>query len=141
MSASAGPKEEDEGMGMITDINVTPMVDIMLVLLIIFMVTASLIVSPSMKVELPRGGAKATASKEPDVVVVVTRTGEMEIRQQKLTPEKLMELLRGEHQKKPAARLLVVADRKAYHGNVVKVMDIAKAVGFQRLGVAVEGTP
>jgi biopolymer transport protein ExbD len=141
VSAGATPGDDDEGMGIITDINVTPMVDIMLVLLIIFMVTASLIVSPSIKVELPRGGAKATPSKEPDVVVVVTRTGEMEIGREKLSLEKVTDTLRREHQRKPTARLLVVADRKAYHGNVVKVMDIAKAVGFQRLGVAVEGTP
>jgi len=83
-----------------------------------------------MKVELPREEAKATPTKDPDVVVVVTRTGEVEVRQQKLPMDKLVDVLRKEYQAKPGARLLVVADRKSYHGSVVKVMDIAKAVVF-----------
>jgi biopolymer transport protein ExbD len=134
-----GPGDDDEGMGIITDINVTPMVDIMLVLLIIFMVTASIIVSPSLKVELPRAGAvKAGAAKEPDVVVVVSRTGAMELRQKPLSPEQLLAALAAEHKARPHARLLILADKKAYHGNVVKVMNIAKSVGFERLGVAID---
>jgi biopolymer transport protein ExbD len=138
MSHSGGGGDDD-GMGMITEINVTPMVDIMLVLLIIFMVTASIIVSPSIKVELPRGGAaKAAATKEPDVVVVVSRTGALELRQKPLTPEQLLAALTAEHKQRHQARLLILADQKAYHGNVVKVMDIAKSVGFERLGVAID---
>jgi len=133
--------DDDQDERLITDINVTPLVDIMLVLLIVFMVTASFIVSPSMKVELPSGAGKAQADRQPDVVVVVNRSGEIEIGQQKLSLEQMVAALRREHRGKPTARLLVVADRKAYHGTVVRVMDAARSIGFERLGVAVEGKP
>lgn len=137
-AANLGDAEEEEG-GVISDINVTPMVDIMLVLLIIFMVTASLIVSPAMRVELPKGAAdKTTASSEPDVVVTVLRTGEIQLRQKTLSTPDLLDALRAAHKAQPKARLLVLADGKAYHANVVKVMDVARTVGFQRLGIAIQ---
>ncbi|MBK8481630.1 MAG: biopolymer transporter ExbD [Proteobacteria bacterium] len=141
MAGGAGLHDDDHEERLITEINVTPMVDIMLVLLIVFMVTASFIVSPSMKVELPSGSGKAQADRQPDVVVVVNRSGGIEMRQRKLSLEQMVETLRREHQAKPSARLLVVADRKAYHGTVVRVMDAARSIGFERLGVAVEGQP
>jgi len=138
MSAS-GPSQDEDGGGLITEINVTPMVDIMLVLLIIFMVTASLIGSPSLKVELPKGStAKTQPNKTPDVLVVVTRTGELELDHKRLPVDQLANALQREHDARPGARLLILADRKSYHGNVVRVMDIAKLVGFQRLGVAID---
>lgn len=141
MAGGADLNGDDQDERLITDINVTPMVDIMLVLLVVFMVTASFIVSPSMKVELPSGAGKAAAETQPDVVVVITRSGEIELGQQKLSVEQLVAALRRELRTKPRARLLVVADRKAYHGTVVRVMDAARSIGFERLGVAVEGQP
>ncbi len=140
-AASLGSDDfEDEG-GVISDINVTPMVDIMLVLLIIFMVTASLIVSPSLKVELPKGSAKPQQlqqDEQRDVVVTVTRTGELQFKNRALSTTDLLTALSSEHRARPKARLLVLADKKAYHANVVKVMDVARTVGFQRLGIAID---
>ena len=138
MAGGASSQNDDDGE-MITEINVTPMVDIMLVLLIIFMVTASLIVSPSMKVELPKGAGSAAAGKEPDITVVVTRTGALEYKQKPVSGDQLLGELRKERKAHPGARILVLADTKAYHGSVVKVMSIARSVGFTRLGVATEG--
>jgi biopolymer transport protein ExbD len=133
-----GDTDEEEG-GVIADINVTPMVDIMLVLLIIFMVTASLIANPSLRVELPKGAPdKVAATSEPDVVVTVLRTGEIQLRQKNLSSNELIDALRAAHNAQPKARLLVLADGKAYHANVVRVMDVARTVGFQRLGIAIQ---
>lgn len=131
--------DDDLGSAMITEINVTPMVDIMLVLLIIFMVTASLIVSPAMKVELPKGTTKGTmASKEPDIVIVVNREGAIQYKSKAIKEEDLVVEMNKDFKEKPGARVLILADKKSYHGNVVKVMDVAKSVGFQRLGVAID---
>lgn len=139
MSAGATPQGDEENSGLITEINVTPMVDIMLVLLIIFMVTAQIIVSPAMKVELPRAAGKmAGGEPEPDVVVVVTREGEFQYQGRKISPDDLTPALSKAFAEKPNARLLIVADKKAYHGNVVNAMNIAKTVGFTRLGVAID---
>jgi biopolymer transport protein ExbD len=140
MSAGTGPSQDDDSGGMITEINVTPMVDIMLVLLIIFMVTASLIVSPSMKVELPKGAGAAAATKEPDIVILITRDGAIQYKGKPITADYLLAELTREHKAKPNARILIVADTKSYHGNVVKVMTVAKSVGFQRLGVAIDNS-
>jgi biopolymer transport protein ExbD len=130
------PSHDDEGPSPITEINITPMVDIMLVLLIIFMVTANIISNPALKVELPKGGAAQASVKEVDVVVLITRSGEIQFQDRPLPMASLLAALKKEHSQRPNARLLIIADRKAYHGSVVRVMDIAKTVGFQRLGVA-----
>ena len=139
MSAS-GPSNDDDSGGLITDINVTPMVDVMLVLLVIFMVTASLITSPSLKVELPKGSAKAseTREQERDIAVVVTRTGELRYQDKPVAAEALVATLSRERKARPTARLVIIADQKSYHGQVVRVMDIAKSLGFQRIGVAID---
>jgi biopolymer transport protein TolR len=139
MSAGRTPGGDEGDLPIITDINVTPMVDIMLVLLIIFMVTASLIVSPSLKVDLPKGSAAAaTPTKEPDVVVVVSRDGTYRYREKLVSADGLLAELTKDHKAKPNARVLILADKKAYHGHVVRVMDIAKAIGYTKLGVALD---
>ena len=136
MSGGANQNDDDQG-GLISEINVTPLVDIMLVLLIIFMATASLISSPALRVDLPTGSSAKADAQDPDVVIVITREGELRYHDQVYSADKLIPELKREHDAKPQSRLLIVADQKAYHGAVVQVMDLAKTVGFARLAVAV----
>src|SRR3989339_278530 len=114
----------------------------LLVLLIVFMVTASLITTPSLKVELPRGGVNVkNVSNEPNVVVVITRTGDIQLKDHPIQLAGLFQELQKEHKTKPSANLLIVADRKAYHENVVRVMGLAKNIGFPKLGIAMTPDP
>lgn len=138
--SSTGPSSNgDEELSPIVEINVTPLVDIMLVLLIIFMVTATLITNPAIQVDLPQGGSQGkSTTKSPDISVTITRTGEIQYRNQMLKAPALLDELRKEYREHPNSRLIIVADQKAYHGSVVQVMNIAKTVGFKNIGVAID---
>lgn len=119
-------------------LDLTPLIDVIFQLLIFFLLTASFITTPNLGVELPKASAKAATTQQRDLVVVVTRTGQIEYDNQTVTLEQLMTRLRKVHAERPDSRVLIQADRKAYHGTVVKVMDVAKSIGFRRLGVATQ---
>ena len=126
------------GRGPITGINVTPMVDIMLVLLIIMMVAATYIVSQALKVELPR-----TATSDETVaktyVVTITRDGKYLFNDKPVTHDQLsaeLKAARKESKKEPS--LVITADAAALHGQVVGVIDLAKIEGITKFAINVE---
>ena len=119
-------------------LDLTPLIDCIFQLLIFFLLTASFITTPNLNVELPKASAKAAASESRDAMVVITREGKLQFEKVDITPDQLMAKLMVLHKERPDARILIQADRKAYHGIVVKVMDIAKSIGFKRLGVAIQ---
>ncbi len=119
-------------------LDLTPLIDCIFQLLIFFLLTASFITTPNLNVELPKASAKAAASESRDLMVVITREGKLQYEKELVTPDQLMAKLKALYKERPEARILIQADRKAYHGIVVKVMDIAKSLGFKRLGVAIQ---
>ena len=132
------------GRRTISEPNMVPFIDVMLVLLIIFMVTAPLI-SPSM-VDLPSVGK---ASKQPDVVVqvVVGKDEKLELRGQDKTTRVTLATLAGAVRRAqtrtdggPAANAAVVisADKSVKYENVVKVMDTLQRAGIERIGLSVQ---
>lgn len=132
------------GRRTINEINMVPFIDVMLVLLIIFMVTAPLI-TPSM-VDLPSMGK---AAKQPDQVieVVVTKTDTFELKlQDKTTPIALKDLAaavkRSQGAKESAAAastaVIISADKSVKYETVVKVMDTLQRAGIQRVGLSVQ---
>jgi biopolymer transport protein ExbD len=119
-------------------LDLTPLIDCIFQLLIFFLLTASFITTPNLNVELPKASAQAAASESRDAMVVITREGKLQYEKKVITADQLMGVLKALHKERPDARILIQADRKAYHGIVVKVMDIAKSIGFKRLGVAIQ---
>lgn len=121
----------------IADINVTPLVDIALVLLIIFLATSYLIAQQSLKVQLPKA-SKATATEARTVAVVVKESGELVLDGHRVQPEALVGELRSRHAAKPNLQVVVAADREVRHGRVVEVMDAARQAGIENLAIATE---
>ncbi len=125
------------GRGSIVGINVTPMVDIVLVLLIIMMVSATYIVSQSLKVELPK-----TASSDDTVskthVVTITKDGEYFFNDKPAPKSELPGLLRGAKAENANLSLVITADEQARHGSVVGVIDLAKVEGITKFAINVE---
>ncbi len=119
-------------------LDITPLVDIIFQLLIFFLLTASFITTPNLGVELPKASSNATTAQQRDLVVVVTREGAIQFNGQTLKGTALLDTLKKIYKDQPKARVLIQADKKAYHGHVVKVMDVAKSIGFRRLGVAIQ---
>jgi biopolymer transport protein ExbD len=123
--------------GPIVGINVTPLVDVVLVLLVIMMVSATYIVSQSLKVELPK-----TASSDDSVnrtyVVTVTKDGGYLFNQEPATPEQLSQRFRKARAESKDVTLVVSADEAAMHGRVVGVIDRAKVEGIAKFAINVE---
>jgi biopolymer transport protein ExbD len=126
-----------KGRAPIVGINVTPMVDVVLVLLVIMMVSATYIVSQSMKVELPK-----TASSDESVAsiaaVTVAKGGGLYFNQQPVTEKALVAKLKDAVSKNPDISLIVSGDRNATHGDVVHVIDLAKIEGITKFAINVE---
>lgn len=119
-------------------LDLTPLIDCIFQLLIFFLLTASFVTTPNMGVEQPKASTKAAPSERRDLIVVVTREGAIQFENRTLTAGQLLAELQAQQQKQPDGRVLIQADTKAYHGQVVRVMDAAKAAGFKRLGVAIQ---
>jgi biopolymer transport protein ExbD len=121
----------------ITGINVTPMVDVVLVLLVIMMVSAQYIVSQSLKVELPK--SQSTDEQTASVAAVtVAKGGALHWNQEQVDEKTLVAKLRAAHAQNPEVSLIVSADRAAMHGDVVHVIDLAKLEGITKFAINVE---
>ncbi len=123
--------------GAIVGINVTPMVDVMLVLLIIMMVSANYIVQQSIQVNLPKA-ANGDAAVSAMAVVTISKDGELHWNNEVVTEPTLVDRLKETVRNDPDVNLVVTADQGAQHGVVVHVLDLAKAEGITQFALGVE---
>jgi biopolymer transport protein ExbD len=125
--------------GGIVGINVTPMVDVVLVLLVIMMVSATYIVSQSMQVELPK-----TATSDDSVAsvsaVTLTKQHKLLYNNESVSEAELKQKLLAAYSANPDVNLVVSADQDATHGAVVHIIDIAKLIGITKFAINVERT-
>ncbi len=140
MAGKAGSGDDD---GVISDINVTPLVDIMLCLLVIFMVTTSYVVADSLKVDLPEA---STGDPTEPSVIMLTFTVEKDtgVRQLYLNGEKADEAALRAHIKKVKAegktdvQAVIAADKNASHGEVIHLIDVVKQEGIIKFALNIE---
>jgi biopolymer transport protein TolR len=118
---------------LMSEINVTPFVDVMLVLLIIFMVTAPLLTS-SVDVDLPRTQAAQSRGADEPLVVSVNAQGQVFLADAEITQAVLIERLRAVREGRPDARIYLRGDRMLAYGRIMEVMGALAASGIQ--GVA-----
>lgn len=135
MAAASNSDEE----GVITGINVTPLVDICLVLLIIMMVTARIIANLSVPLDLPK------AAKGQDLQVFfridLSKEGETYVDDKKLEdPKSVLPLAKEALSKNPEIRATIRADSAVSHGRVMQVVDLLKQAGMSRIAFGVSQT-
>ncbi|MBI4413459.1 MAG: biopolymer transporter ExbD [candidate division NC10 bacterium] len=123
----------------LSEINVTPFVDVMLVLLVVFLVTAPMLLR-GIDVRVPRTETR-TVQPEERLVLTVTKEGAVFVGEQPITLARLERLLASLRQRNPKAAVFLRADERAAYGSVVKVMDIVKKAGIDRLGMVTEPLP
>ncbi len=117
------------------EINITPLVDVMLVLLVIFMVTAPL-VSQQVDVQLPETKSKkALMVDEKDLILVIDRKQNISINQTKIALSDLTEKLNAIYKNKSKKEIFLQADHRIPYGFVVKVMALVKNAGVQKMGM------
>jgi biopolymer transport protein TolR len=120
-----------------SQINVTPLVDVMLVLLVIFMVTAPMI-QQGVEVSVPRVKASALPGKEEQFVVSITRNEQIYLNDTKLGLDQLTEKLQAIAVARPDREVFVRADEEVPYGAVIKTMAAIKAAGIENVGMVTE---
>jgi biopolymer transport protein ExbD len=130
---------EHEGKSAIYDINVTPLVDVTLVLLIIMMVTAKIIVSHAVTLDLPsHGRPKATPASESTLFIELKSDGQTLVDRQLIKSDQaLIALSRRARHKDPAVRAVIEAETRTRHGRVIRVLDVLKQLDISKIVFAV----
>lgn len=123
--------------GMVTGINVTPLVDIMLVLLIVFMVTAHFVSQSGIKVNLPKA-ATAEAPASASLMVSADRAGALQLMGQTVDLNGLKANLARESKRDPGVRVTLAADGGLAYRQVVELLDVIKQAGVTRVALASE---
>ena len=125
--------------GIMSEINVTPMVDVMLVLLIIFMISAPLL-TVGVPIDLPQSQAKSLEQDKQPLTVSVNLQGEVFLQDTKITVEELVAKLKAitESRGGMEERIYVRGDRKVDYGTVMRVMGRLSSAGFRRVALVTE---
>jgi biopolymer transport protein ExbD/biopolymer transport protein TolR len=133
--------KRDEGRKIGSDINVTPMVDVMLVLLIIFMVVTPLLTSPGMPVDMAKTehpAAMPGAAKDDSIVLAVTRDGKIYLGRDQVGLDQLRAKVTDRLERSSDRRVFVKADAHASYGQVVEVVDNLRSANVENLGLLTE---
>ena len=120
--------------GPISEINVTPFVDVMLVLLIIFMVTAPLLTT-GVKVNLPESSSKVLSEKDKTVTVTINKKKEIFIQKKKLTQTEMIKKLFELKKQKKELKIYIKGDKDLNYGEIMKVMGNINKAGFKKVAL------
>ncbi|MFI4989181.1 MAG: protein TolR [Alphaproteobacteria bacterium] len=123
-----------------SDINVTPMVDVMLVLLVIFMVTAPLL-NVGVPVDLPKTSAAPITGQDEPLVISVNAQGKVYLQETEIALDNLVARLQAVTQNKPDLRIFVRGDRNINYGRIMEVMGIINQAGFKHVALVAELPP
>jgi len=133
MGANAS-MDDDDG---INEINITPFVDVMLVLLIIFLVASAYIVKETIEVELPKA-AKTTESVETTLSIILDRYGSLYLNGKPSNEAMVADACKAAAAVNPNAQAIIAADNEVKHGNVVKLIDLVRTNGLSRFAINVK---
>lgn len=118
----------------IAEINVTPFVDVMLVLLVIFMVTAPLL-TVGVPVDLPETAAKPIAEPDEPLVITVNKKGEVYLQETRIELDTLAEKLKAITANKPDTRIFIRGDKDLAYGQIMQIMSTTTAAGFMKVAL------
>ena len=135
--AGGAQSDSDE---MITAINVTPLVDIILVLLIIFMLTANIIMSPAIEVELPQA-ATGEGTEPTTLALTLKKTGELYLNGQQTDEARLAAYIPEVIASDPKTQAIIAADKEVSHGAVIHLIDLIRQKGVYKFALNIDPAP
>ena len=141
---SSSGEDQGEDSAIVAEINITPLTDIFLVLLIIFMVTSSVMTQVGVSVDLP-SASSATSQSQPEGVIVTLLPGGKLLVNQKEVPsgryEQFEDQLKNAFQQTQSRWVILEGDRQAFLGSAIEVMDHARKAGAERFAIATSPEP
>lgn len=138
-SLKSGDDDDLDG-GAISEINVTPLVDVMLVLLIVFMVAAPMM-TIGVPVNLPTASAKPLIEQKPPIVVSLDGQGKVYVDKNEVAPQDLIARIRAESAGEADRRIHVRGDKTLPYGRVMEVMGLINEAGFTKVALVSETKP
>lgn len=121
----------------VSDINVTPLVDVMLVLLIIFMVTSPMLVS-GIHVDLPKSAATPIAGNDEPLTITIDKDGAVYLHDHKIKEDELVDKLVAITQEKYDTRIFIRGDKTIDYGQVMRVVGLISTSGFKKISMVTE---
>ena len=119
-------------------LEITPLVDVVFLLLIFFLLTATYVKNPSLDINLPKASIKQSTDHKKEIGIAVRKDGEVRYDNEAVSIEKLEGLLSAAYSENKDSIVVIRADKLSHHGRVVEVMDLAKKVGFAKLAIAIQ---
>ena len=138
--AGFGRLERAPGSRPMSDINMTPLIDVMLVLLVIFIVTAPLMTS-SLKLDLPRAEGARPSDAPAFIALAIDAQGQLFLAEQPLPPGQLAERVREAARANPEVEVQLRVDRQVPYGRVAELIGVVQAAGLSRIGFVTEAVP
>ncbi|MBT3584174.1 MAG: biopolymer transporter ExbD [Halobacteriovoraceae bacterium] len=120
------------------EINMTPLIDIMLVLLIIFMVTSSISLDSGLDIALPQVGTKTQGDSGKAVIVSLNDSGSVSVQGSVVGIDDLQKTIASAIEAEGTAFVILEGDKESFLGNAVEIMDLAKAAGAKRFAIAAD---
>ena len=137
MGMRLSSRGKDKRYRPVSEINVTPFVDVMLVLLVIFMVTAPLL-AVGVPVELPKTKASQISSEEPPLVISLQNSGKIFLQEIEIAPEQIIPRLAAMQKANPNLRIFVRGDRLVAYGEVIELMGRIQSAGFEKVALVAQ---
>ena len=136
-------KKNERGGGVFSDINITPLTDIFLVLLIIFMVTTAVTIESAAHVDLPKAEASQTTDKPKGIIVTYTADHQIMVGDKQVTEPELQSTLSQQLAPLQSSDKIVIfqGDPKVLLCDMVRILDIAKTAGAEAIAIAVSQLP
>jgi biopolymer transport protein TolR len=135
-----GRLERNAGPAPMSDINMTPLIDVMLVLLVIFIITAPLMTS-SLKLDLPRADAATPQAAPRFLAVAIDAGGKLFLGDESLSREQLRERVAAAARGNPQLEVQLRADRQVPYGQVAELIGLVQQAGLTRIGFVTEAAP
>ena len=135
--------EDEGGPAILAEINITPLTDIFLVLLIIFMVTSTVMSQLGVNVDLPKAESALSASQSDGVIVTLLPSGKMQINDEMIESQDrkhFVEAIKVAFKKTPSRFVIFEGDRKVLLGNAIELMEQAKLAGAEKFAIATAPT-
>ncbi len=119
-------------------IDLTPMVDVVFLLLIFFMISTTFVESPGISIKLPEASSQTIDREPKEIKIYLSREGDIYHRDQKISLDGFKALLAEHQSDAQQTTVLLLADQESRHGKVVTLMDLARDAGFVKLAIATE---